>query len=110
VIEARDMRPGALYRLTKDAGRYWYTRAPKGAAQRLAKRSEPRVRNIKVKDFLALSAARLELLGARVLAVRHLRGVDPVNGRRFEIEAYVALPLDYKLREVKRPPNYEVRT
>jgi hypothetical protein len=109
VIEAKDMRPGALYRRTVDPGRHWYTRAPRGAAQRLAKRFEPRVRNIKTKDFLALSAARLELLGAGVLAVRHLRGVDPVTKRRFEVADYVALPLDYKLREVKRPPNYEVK-
>jgi hypothetical protein len=104
------MRPGALYRRTVDPGRFWYTRPPKGTAQRLVRRFEPRIRNIKVRDFLTLTAARADLVGVDVLVVRHLRGVDPVTGRRFEREDYVALPPDYKLREVKRPPNYEVRT
>jgi hypothetical protein len=104
------MRPGALYRRTVDPSRSWYTRAPKGAAQRIVRRLEPRMRSIHTRDFVALEAARSELRGEGVLAIRHLRGVDPANGRRFELTDYVGLPLDYKLREVKRPPNYEVRT
>jgi hypothetical protein len=105
MIFARNMRPGALYRRTVDPGRFWYTRAPKDTAARLVKRLSLR-RDIKVRDFEALEAARSELRGSGVLTVRHLRGVDPINGRRFDLENYVLLPLDYKLREIKRPPGY----
>jgi hypothetical protein len=108
MIEAKDMRPGTLYRRTVDPGRFWYTRPPKGAAQRLVKRLSLR-RDIKARDFEALQASRLELRGEGVLAVRHLRGVDPVNGRRFVLEDYVLLPLAYKLREIKRPPGGRLR-
>jgi hypothetical protein len=110
MIQAKDMRPGALYRRTVDPSRSWYTRAPKGAALRLVRRFEPRIRSIHTRDFVALEAARSELRGEGVLVVRHLRGVDPARGRRFELTHYALLPLDYKLREVKRPPNYEART
>ena len=102
------MRPGALYRRTVDPGRFWYTRPPRGTAARLVKRLSLR-RDIKVRDFEALQAARYELGGCGVLAVRHLRGVDPATGRRYELEDYVLLPLDYKLREIKRRPGYEAR-
>jgi hypothetical protein len=102
------MRPGALYRRTVDPGRFWYTRPPKGTAKSIVYRLSS-CRNIRTKSFQALSAARSELAGEGVLAVRHLRGVDPATGRRFELEDYVCLPLDYRLREIKRRPGYEAR-
>jgi len=108
VIEAYNMRPGVLYRRTVDPGRFWYTRPPRGTAAKLVKRLSLR-RDIKVRDFEALQAARYELGGCGVLAVRHLRSVAPVSKRRYELEDYVSLPLDYKLREIKRRPGYEAR-
>lgn len=110
MIHARDMKVGRLYRRTVDSGGFWYTRPPAGTARRLARRLGPRLSRLSTCDREALRAARVELEGGGVLAVRHLRGTDPMTGDRYEVEDYVLLPASYRLREVKQRPGFNTYT
>jgi hypothetical protein len=109
MVIASQMRAGAVYRRTSDPGRFWYTKPKAGAARRLVQRLRPRAARLSTCDREALRAAQAELAGDGVLAVRHLRGVDPLTGDRYELEDYVLLPPNYRLREVKKKPGYEER-
>ena len=106
---AKDMRPGKLYRRTVNPGGFWYERPPAGTARRLTRRLLPRTAKLNSCDREALRAARADLDNSGVLAVRHLRGVDPLTRERFELRDYVLLPLDAVLREVRKKPGYEER-
>jgi hypothetical protein len=44
-----------------------------------------------------------------ILLSRYHRGTDPFTDERFEVHAYVLVPPDMVLREVRKPPGYKER-
>lgn len=111
MICAKDAEPCVIYRATRsDASAVgvvvYYTLANARVARSLVKRYEAKGVTIRTDEMLALKAARDSLAGQAVLFVRHIRGRDRVSGKRWELVDYRALPCDYQLRAVKRPPGY----
>ncbi len=110
MLYAKDAEPRAIYRATRSDSSaagvvVYYTLVSARVARALVKRYEAKGAAIRTDEMLELKAARDSLAGQAVLFVRHMRGRDRVTGKRWEMDSYRALPLDFKLRALKRPPS-----
>lgn len=91
IVAAKDTEPGKTYRLNgvaagENGGNTFYVRAGPRVAQSLEK--------------------RLAKKGAHMHTLRFMRGTDPLTKERWEAKVYRALPLDCRLRLLKRKPGY----
>ena len=104
MTEAKDAKPGIIYRRTKPTPGMYYTR-PKST-----QRNRPRVWVTRQVDKGAAVAwhwfHQLRLCPELVLLMTHTRGIDPFTGRKFEVSRYVLVPPDLHLRAVKQRPGY----
>jgi len=103
MIPARDCEPGRLYRCsrTEPGPQIFYEFLYNKQVRRLVRRLEQNIIAITTDELSVLRGVRA---GHRV-AVRLVRGV--AGGQRYEHRSYCAIPPDYELREIKRPPAYK---
>lgn len=108
---AKDADPAKLYRPARRAKPWergtYLVRATKGEATRLVRRLTRKVKNMSIRtdESVALRGARGFLAGEEVL-FRSFRRWTEADGEKREMRHYMALPNDYRLRELSRPPGY----
>jgi hypothetical protein len=104
VIPARDCEPGRLYKCSgrREPGpQIFYEFLYDKQVRRLVRRLEQFGAGITIDEFAVI----LGFQNGHRIAVRLVRGI--AGGQRYERRSYCAIPPDYELREIKRPPAYK---
>jgi hypothetical protein len=106
---ARDTVLAKLYRTPVDPGAFYYTRCADSAVLRLEKRLlKLNPHSMTPDDLRTFRALQLVQRQGHVLMIRVLRYRDE-RDQPHETKSYMAIPPDYTLREVARPPGYGPR-
>jgi hypothetical protein len=107
MLKASQTELGKYYRNTRDngiGGNHYYIR-PKLTAEKWFKRMSKRTMSHKGSEGSHWAAYKKD--NSLILMQSRLRGTDPFTGNRYELQHYVMLKPDKKLREVKTPPGYQ---
>lgn len=108
MILAQDAAPGVFYRRTIEPGRAYYERIPDAKVDAMWKRLrglDPRL--MQPAQLRTLQMLARVMAGQAVAFRRYIRGTDPMSGERYELDDVIAIPSDYRLRAVDRPPGYK---
>src|SRR5262245_20167522 len=105
MIAAANAELGRLYKCSRtDPGPViFYEFLDARQTSRLIRRLERRGAAIATDELAVVLGARR---GDRI-AVRYVRGI--ASGEKYQHERYCAIPGDYQLREIKRPPGFATR-
>ena len=103
-ISASEAQPDRLYRLTRGGGENEYYTLHPWPVERMVRKLSARRSSLKIPMVSLL--CRLVGEPGLVLFNRHMRGTDPLTGKRYETVAVAAFAPDIRLREVKSPPGY----